>query len=171
MKRAWIIVALLAAAWYLGTRSTTVAPRTAGDLGPPAAASRPSSGGGAAAADADSAADARVPADDAVRTAFLEHRSRVHVQGSGQVSRLLPDDDSGSRHQRFILRIASGQTLLIAHNIDLAGRIEDLRVGDTVEFDGEYDWDARGGVVHWTHHDPQGRHAAGWLRHDGRTYQ
>jgi hypothetical protein len=170
MKRAWVIVALLAAAWYLGTRSTGVAPQAASEANPPAD-SRPSSGGAAAAAGEDAAPHTQAAADDDVAIAFRDHRSRVQVQGSGQVSRLLPDDDSGSRHQRFILRLPSGQTLLIAHNIDLARRVADLRVGDSVEFDGEYDWDARGGVVHWTHLDPQGRHASGWLRHDGRTFQ
>jgi Protein of unknown function (DUF3465). len=50
----------------------------------------------------------------------------------------LPDDEQGSRHQRFILRLASGRTLLVAHNIDLAPRIDGLQVGDQVAFSGEY---------------------------------
>ncbi len=93
------------------------------------------------------------------------------VQGAGTVIRLLADDDEGSRHQRFILRLPSGKTLLVAHNIDLAPRIGDLRVGDTVEYSGDYEWNPQGGVVHWTHRDPAGRHADGWLKHDGRVYQ
>ena len=93
------------------------------------------------------------------------------IHGSGDVSRILPDDDAGSRHQRFILRLASGQTLLVAHNIDLAPRIDDLEVGDRVEYSGEFEWNDKGGVVHWTHRDPAGRHAAGWLKHDGRVFQ
>jgi hypothetical protein len=93
------------------------------------------------------------------------------VQGSGRVSRLLADDLKGSRHQRFILDLPGGGTLLIAHNIDLAPRIDSLREGDEVEFYGEYEWNDRGGVVHWTHHDPRGSHAGGWLRHKGRTYE
>ena len=88
-------------------------------------------------------------------------RSGQQVRGQGTVSRILPDDNDGSRHQRFILRLSSGRTLLIAHNIDLAPRVSSLRTGDTVSFNGEYEWNDKGGVIHWTHHDPQGRHAAG----------
>lgn len=98
-------------------------------------------------------------------------RAGQQVQGSGTVVRTLSDDNDGDRHQRFILELSSGRTLLVAHNIDLAPRISSLRTGDTVAFYGEYETNAQGGVIHWTHHDPQGRHVAGWLEHDGRRYQ
>jgi len=98
-------------------------------------------------------------------------RSGQQVKGSGRVVRILADDNDGSRHQRFILEMSSGQTLLVAHNIDLAPRISSLSTGDTVAFYGEYETNTQGGVIHWTHHDPQGRHAAGWLEHRGRRYQ
>jgi hypothetical protein len=98
-------------------------------------------------------------------------RAGQQVSGIGKVTRVLADDNDGSRHQRFILEMNSGRTLLIAHNIDLAPRISALRTGDTVSFYGEYETNAQGGVIHWTHHDPQGRHVAGWLEHDGRRYQ
>jgi hypothetical protein len=102
----------------------------------------------------------------------LDQRAdNTQVEGEGVVSRILADDSDGDRHQRFILRLASGQTVLVAHNIDLAPRIADLHEGDTVAFNGEYVWNAKGGVVHWTHHDPSGQHHAGWLKHGGRIYQ
>ena len=85
--------------------------------------------------------------------------------------KVLRDDLDGSRHQRFILELGSGQTVLISHNIDLAPRIGGLSEGDRVEFFGEYEWNPQGGVIHWTHHDPGGRHVGGWLKHDGNTYQ
>ena len=108
---------------------------------------------------------------DVIRSAFNEQRSGVQVAGEGVVSKLLPDDNDGSRHQRFILMLSSGQTLLVAHNIDLAPRIASLREGDSVSFNGVYEWNAKGGVIHWTHLDPGGGHEAGWLKHAGQTYQ
>jgi hypothetical protein len=108
---------------------------------------------------------------DALASALSEQKSGVQVEGSGLVAKVLPDDTDGSRHQRFILRLPSGQTLLVAHNIDIASRLPSLRAGDPVEFKGVYEWNAKGGVVHWTHRDPSGEHQAGWLKHNGETYQ
>lgn len=109
--------------------------------------------------------------DSAIAEAYEGRKSDLQVGGSGEVIRILSDDVDGDRHQRFILRLGSGQTLLIAHNIDLAPRLSALNEGDLVEFFGEYQWNDQGGVIHWTHRDPQGRHVAGWLKHRGRTYQ
>jgi len=109
--------------------------------------------------------------DRRIGRAFKIRTSNVQVEGEGVVTRILTDDLAGGRHQRFIVRLASGQTLLIAHNIDIAPRVAKLRKGNSVRFNGEYVWNKEGGVVHWTHHDPEGRHVAGWLKHNGRTYQ
>lgn len=103
--------------------------------------------------------------------AFENRRSNFQIEGQGTVIRLLPDDLDGSKHQRFIVRLSSGQTLLIAHNIDLAPRINSLREGDAIAFYGEYEWNSQGGVIHWTHRDPAGRHVGGWIKHKGRIYQ
>lgn len=108
---------------------------------------------------------------DSVDQAFAARTSNVQVEGEGVVSKILKDDNDGSRHQRFILTLPSGQTLLVAHNIDLAPRLDSLREGDIVKFFGEYEWNAKGGVLHWTHHDPAKRHVGGWLEHQGRRYE
>ncbi|MGB5346334.1 MAG: DUF3465 domain-containing protein, partial [Woeseia sp.] len=99
------------------------------------------------------------------------YRSGAQVLGTGEVQRVLADDNDGSRHQRFILKLDSGQTVLIAHNIDLAPRVDGLQRGDTVQFYGQFEENDRGGVIHWTHHDPQGQHVGGWLQHKGRRYE
>jgi hypothetical protein len=109
--------------------------------------------------------------DNAIGRAFANRESDIQVEGKGTVIRLLSDDVNGPRHQRFIVKLASGQTLLISHNIDIAPRISELTVGDSVRFNGEYVWNEKGGTIHWTHHDPRGRHVAGWVVHNGKTYQ
>ena len=104
-------------------------------------------------------------------TLFARQANDEMVDGTGRVVRLLADDNKGSRHQKFLVSIAGGQTLLFAHNIDLALRIDTLKVGDTIEFRGEYSYNPKGGVVHWTHLDPRNQHEAGWIKHNGITYQ
>lgn len=115
--------------------------------------------------------EAQAGSDAVLERAFTQRISNLQVTGQGTVVKVLRDDANGTRHQRFIVRLESGRTLLVAHNIDLAPRIDALRAGDTVAFYGEYEWNPKGGVIHWTHRDPQGRHPAGWIKHDGQTYQ
>lgn len=106
-----------------------------------------------------------------IQQAFERKQQKVQVQSSGRVKAILKDDLEGSRHQKFILSITPDFTVLVAHNIDLAPRIEALRVGDIVKFYGEYAYSDQGGVIHWTHHDPQHRHIDGWLKHDGKVFK
>jgi len=125
-------------------------------------------GGSAGAAEAPTGSS---DSDAILAKAYGERAADLQVEGQGAVVRLLPDDEDGSRHQRFIIRLDSGQTLLVAHNIDLAPRIPGLQLGDAVAFHGMYEWSEEGGTIHWTHRDPAGEPAGGWLRHGGRTYQ
>lgn len=121
--------------------------------------------------EAPSSAEARAT-DDAARVvrAFEEGRSGLRVELAGRVERTLPDDEEGARHQRFVLELANGHTVLVAHNLDLAPRVP-LERGARVRLRGEYEWNRKGGVVHWTHHDPDGRHEGGWIEADGRRYE
>tara|TARA_R110002072_G_scaffold42064_13_gene118237 strand:- start:19748 stop:20311 length:564 start_codon:yes stop_codon:yes gene_type:complete len=105
-------------------------------------------------------------------------RSGQMVECSARVVKILEDDQDGARHQRFLLAIERGSgsgsdtgsdTVLVAHNIDLAPRVP-FQAGDTVTIFGQYEWNDRGGVLHWTHHDPGGRHAEGWIEHNGTRY-
>lgn len=154
MKRLLGILAALAIAAAVGLL------RRDGEL-------RPSPRSDSAATDASRASATSAAIDEA-----FERRSRgVLVEAEGTVDAVLRDDREGSRHQRFIVRLDSGRTVLISHNIDLAPRVAGLDEGDEVSFAGEYEWNPKGGVVHWTHHDPDGRHPGGWVRHEGRTYR
>lgn len=92
------------------------------------------------------------------------------VDGSGIVVRLLHDDREGARHQRFVVDSRNRQTLLIVHNLDICARVP-LGLGDRVQFRGVYEWNALGGLVHWTHRDPHGVEAGGYIRFAGKTYR
>ncbi len=107
----------------------------------------------------------------AVDQAYNTQQQSVQVKGKGRVVKILPDDLQGAKHQKFILKISKDLTILIAHNIDLAPRINSLEKGDEVTFYGEYEFNNKGGVVHWTHHDPRKKHLEGWLQHEGKTYK
>lgn len=109
--------------------------------------------------------------DEILAQLFADNLSDTQVYGTGVVISILIDDLQGSRHQRFILELNSGQTLLVSHNIDLAPGIDQLAVGDRIEFFGEYEWNDKGGVIHWTHRDPERTHVDGWLLHNNNIYQ
>ncbi len=109
--------------------------------------------------------------DTTLQTAFANKQNDLQVQGEGVVKKVLRDDLKGSKHQKFILQTSPDQTVLVAHNIDISKRLPGLREGDTVKFYGEYEWTQQGGVIHWTHHDPSGRHINGWLEYNGQRYQ
>ncbi|HSI45759.1 MAG TPA: DUF3465 domain-containing protein [Methylophilus sp.] len=106
----------------------------------------------------------------ALKHAFAQKQSHVWLEGTGVVKKLLPDDDKGAKHQRFLVTISPEQTLLFAHNIDLAPRVAVLTVGDQVQFKGEYIYNPKGGIMHWTHHDPSGT-KGGWIKVNGQIYE
>lgn len=117
------------------------------------------------------ASEARRPSTGAIEAAYRAGSSGAVVRETGVVKRILPDDLEIPRHQRFIVRLGSGHTVLIAHNIDIAPRISNLAIGSEVAFQGVYEWNDQGGVVHWTHHDPDGSHPDGYLLYGGRYFQ
>ena len=109
-------------------------------------------------------------AGNSVQQAYAAQRSGQWLETSGRISRVLKDDNSGARHQKFILEVADGHTVLVAHNIDLAERVPAHR-GTQLTLRGRYEWNERGGVIHWTHHDPDGWQQGGWIETGGRRYE
>ncbi len=105
-----------------------------------------------------------------IADAFSNCRSDIQVRQEGTIIAVLSDDTVGDRHQRIIIRLGNDQTLLIAHNIDLAPRVPNPSTGKTLGFYGEYEWNDEGGVIHWTHEDPDGEHIDGWLEYEGERY-
>lgn len=96
---------------------------------------------------------------------------RVRQSFSATVIAILPDDMDGSRHQRFLVKLKTGQTLLMVHNIDLAPKVRNLKVGHKITAFGEYIWNDKGGLIHKTHLDPGNDDPHGWIQHKGKRYQ
>jgi hypothetical protein len=148
MRMAGLLAAVLGVGWYLG-REQRAAPVDAGTV----------------------VASQQEEATDAARDAFERHSSGRVIAISGVVERVLADDRDESPHQRFIIRTGTGLSVLIAHNLDLAPRLDGLTAGERVSVLGQYEWNEKGGVMHWTHGDPAGRHATGYIEWHGRRYQ
>ncbi len=142
-----------------------------GRPGGPATADSSDHGAGSSPGAAESTPTGYATDDSSViAQAFRDGRSDIVVEIGGEVERVLPDDRDGSQHQRFVLRLENDHTVLVAHNIDLAERVP-LDRGDHVDVRGEFEWNDKGGVIHWTHHDPQGRRPGGWVQHEGKLYK
>lgn len=105
-----------------------------------------------------------------IRAAKDDTSAKFWTTVQGEVIKNLKDDTKGSQHQKFLVRISNDITLLVAHNIDLAPRAP-VSKGDRVTMRGEYAWNNRGGVFHWTHHDPRGKKEGGWIEVGGKRYE
>ena len=109
-----------------------------------------------------------------ITKAFNAQQSDRQVQGCGTIIKVLADDNEGSRHQKILVKldgVSPKHTVLLVHNIDLAPRVADVARGTVLGFYGEYVYNDKGGLVHWTHHDPAARHQGGWIESNGVRYQ
>lgn len=119
-------------------------------------------------------AAAQQPPDDAnVCRVYSAQQSRAEVVADGTVVDVLGTRRGPSgEHEGFLLRLSGGCDLLVRveTNLDLTGPMP-LHANEHVVVKGEYEYDPMGGVIHWTHHDPRGRHDGGYVRAGDRTYQ
>lgn len=97
------------------------------------------------------------------------HRKKVEVTFTAPVYKMLPEDTRGIEHQRFLVSLSNGTTVLVAHNTDLAPMVP-IHEGDSVTLHGEYIWNRRGGIMHYTHHSTN-RHESGYIDFAGQRYQ
>jgi len=105
--------------------------------------------------------------------AYSSEKSHVEVVAQGTVTRTFGIRAGRvSPHEGFLMRLNSSCSLIVRveANTDFTGPIP-LRVGTTVAVKGEYEYYAGGGVIHWTHSDPRGRHQGGYILLDNRIYQ
>lgn len=107
---------------------------------------------------------------EAILRAQDAHSRKVELTVAAYVRKILKDDREGLPHERFLIDLNNGSTVLVAHDIAMAPYVP-LHKGDFVMIHGEYIWNERGGVLHWTHHTDTPRHEGGWIDYDGKRYQ
>jgi hypothetical protein len=105
--------------------------------------------------------------------AIARGQSGAEVTVEGAVVRVLATH-SGAQgvHEQFIVAVRANnaeQDVLVADNISI-GRAAPVHTGDDVTVRGELAIDPSGPVIHWTHHDPRGRHQSGFVRLGGVLY-
>ena len=84
------------------------------------------------------------------------------------VTRVLGERDSRSGvHEGFIVRV-DRRTYKVEDNVNITGPIP-LERGDVVSLLGQLECDDY--VIHWTHHDPRGRHPSGYVKVNGKLYE
>ncbi|MCA1778196.1 MAG: DUF3465 domain-containing protein [Xanthomonadaceae bacterium] len=101
--------------------------------------------------------------------AFEDGRTSIWVSGQAPVSQILGDEGIGGPHQRFVLRLNEGVTIIVRHSLQASERVPVER-GDSVRFHGRYDWEASGGIISLTHSDPEQPGGGGWVEHKGVRY-
>lgn len=111
--------------------------------------------------------------DGELRGALATHQCPAEVTFSGTVTSnpiFFHSQRSGLTHEAFDVRTPSGLQAEVVDNVDIGPRIP-VHPGEPVTVRGEYVRDAGAThIVHFTHHDPSGRHAGGFVDAGGRRY-
>ena len=109
--------------------------------------------------------------NSAARRAFAGHTDGVELTITGTVDRVLSDQSGPSGpHERFVVALADvTMTVLVEHNLSIAPRVP-VAAGEAVVVHSEYIWNAQGGLVHFTHHDPDRSHEGGYILYAGKRY-
>ena len=109
--------------------------------------------------------------DSALVQAVMSGRRVNFVTGAGmKVIVLLPDDTSGSPHQKFIVQLSNGSQVTVISNLDMCPHIP-VQQGDSVGAGGQFIPTGKGsGILHWTHRDPRKTRPDGYIELAGQVY-
>jgi hypothetical protein len=113
------------------------------------------------------------PNNAQVCSLYASGSSGVEVIAQGTVLGVLGTNEGPSgEHEGFLLGLKQDCDLMlrVETNVDITGPVP-VQDGQVVTVKGQFEDDAEGGVIHWTHHDPSGRHVAGYVEIAGKLYQ
>lgn len=108
--------------------------------------------------------------DYALLKALNERKQVSFIEGSElKVVKLLPDDTSGLRHQKWTVKLSDGRTLQAIYNLDMCERVP-VKLGDSVAMGGQFIWTKQGGILHWLHRDPKRLRPDGYVHLNGKFF-
>jgi len=106
-----------------------------------------------------------VSGDYALVQAVQAQKGLNFVSAKGlAVTKLLPDDSQGLPHQKFNVKLSSGNVIMIVSNLDMCEHIP-VQIGDVVSAGGQFIPTGKGsGLLHWTHKDPKHHRPDGFIQ-------
>lgn len=109
--------------------------------------------------------------NDADLVRAVQDRRYVSFVTASQVTvtKVMEDDTLGKPHQRWYVRLSSGDEVFCVYNLDMGKRVP-LKVGDVISMGGEFKWTSRGALLHWLHHDPRQNRPDGFVEVGGQRY-
>ncbi|WP_374078674.1 DUF3465 domain-containing protein [Bdellovibrio bacteriovorus] len=108
--------------------------------------------------------------DSDIVRAVNDQRRVNFVEGGGMVvTKVLPDDNNGLKHQKWVVRLSNGKTMQAVYNSDMCPRVP-VKVGDVIAMGGMFLWTNTGALLHWLHHDPRGNRPDGYVFVNGKYY-
>lgn len=107
--------------------------------------------------------------NDIIRAVNDRRRVNYVEGGSMTVTKVLPDDDYGRKHQKWMVRLTNGEVMQAVYNSDMCPEVP-VRVGDVIAMGGMFLWTSSGPMLHWLHHDPRGTRPDGYVYVNGKYY-
>lgn len=107
---------------------------------------------------------------DLVR-AVRSQKAQFYIEaGNLVVTKLLPDDRNGLKHQKWEARLSNGEVIQVVYNSDMGDRVP-VKIGDKFGVGGQFVWGRqRMGVMHWLHEDKREKRPDGYVFFNGTVY-
>lgn len=109
--------------------------------------------------------------DDAALVKAVENKQQVkYLQAANMVVvKVLPEDNQGLRHQKWVVKLSSGKTVTAVYNTSMCEEVP-VQVGDVVGLGGHFLWTNQGPIIHWLHKDPKRNRPDGYVELAGKKY-
>lgn len=121
--------------------------------------------------DGDAEMDKLLNGVDHIEFLYNSQRGGVFVESVGRIVKILDDQITPYPAQVILIRLSSGQKLIIKHDINLGSALPTLKKAEALQFKGIYKWNDRGGMILSTHKNNDFPKHSGWLKYDDKIYQ